>query len=176
MAFDERAWDEALARFRPLLLCVARQQLNARLWRRVDPSDIVQKTLFEAHRRREAFRGSTEAEFEAWLRVILRHLVIDEARRLKCRKNRLDREVPVPEIPDRSKSPSGRLGRYEEALRFARALEKLPELQRRAIELHHLQGRPLAETAAALQRSKAAVASLLHRAQIRLRELLKKGR
>jgi len=60
-------------------------------------------------------------------------------------------------------SPSQHAIRQEELLRMAESLASLPESQRRAIELHHLEGRPLAEIAAELGSTKAAVAGLLHR-------------
>ena len=46
---------------------------------------------------------------------------------------------------------------------MAESLAALPEGQRRAIELHHLQGLPLAEIADELGTTKSAVAGLLHR-------------
>jgi RNA polymerase sigma-70 factor (ECF subfamily) len=69
-------------------------------------------------------------------------------------------------------SPSRRAVRNEDLLRLADALEKLPSSQRDAIVLHHLQRWTLAEVAAELKRSEAAVAGLLHRGLRRLRELL----
>ena len=87
-----QSWESALERCRPILRLLARQSLNPRLWRKVDPSDMVQITLLEAHERRDQFRGSSEAELAAWLHVILGHRIIDVARRLRCEKNNVDRE------------------------------------------------------------------------------------
>lgn len=182
-ALEGEAWDRALAHFRPLLLLLARQGLNVRLWKKVDPSDIVQKTLLEAHRKRADFRGSSQRELEAWLEMILGHQLIDEVRRLKCRKNDVDLEVPIEDSEGRltarfrnSASPSGALARYEEALRLAEALGELPEEQSRAVEFYHLQGRTLSETAGLMEKSRGAVASLLHRGLVRLRGLLRSAR
>jgi RNA polymerase sigma-70 factor (ECF subfamily) len=58
-------------------------------------------------------------------------------------------------------------------LRLAGALARLPENQRRAVELHHLGGLPVAEVARVLGRSDGAVGALLVRGLKRLRELLK---
>ena len=60
----------------------------------------------------------------------------------------------------------------EELLRLAWALSELPELQHVAVELHHLGGLSLAETAKRLNRTEASVAGLVRRGLIRLRELL----
>jgi RNA polymerase sigma-70 factor (ECF subfamily) len=51
-------------------------------------------------------------------------------------------------------------------------LTELPEAQREAIMLHHLQGRKLAEVAVVLGRSEAAVAGLLFRGLRTLHGLL----
>jgi RNA polymerase sigma-70 factor (ECF subfamily) len=69
-------------------------------------------------------------------------------------------------------SPSQQAMRQEDLLRLAGALAALPEEQRRAVELHHLQGCPLAGVAEQLGRSKGAVAALLFRALQKLRHLL----
>src|SRR5437762_1352259 len=60
-------------------------------------------------------------------------------------------------------SPSGRAERNERLLRLADALARLPEDQRRSVELRHLQGLPLAEIAARMERSVDAVVGLIHR-------------
>ena len=69
-------------------------------------------------------------------------------------------------------SPSEQPVRQEQILELAAALAGLPEDQRTAVELHHLEGHSLAEVGARLQRSKEAVAGLLFRGLKRLRELL----
>jgi hypothetical protein len=53
-----------------------------------------------------------------------------------------------------------------------RHLRRLPRDQRRAIQLHHLEGRSLAEVAHTMRRSKQAVVGLLFRGLRRLRRLL----
>ena len=52
-------------------------------------------------------------------------------------------------------------------------VEVLPEDQRRAVELHHLQALPSAEVAELLGRSEASVAGLLRRGLKRLREVMR---
>lgn len=72
-------------------------------------------------------------------------------------------------------SPSQQAVRNEDLRRLAEALTQLPEAQREAIVLHHLQDRSLSETARSLGKTDAAVAGLLHRGLKRLRELMPPG-
>jgi RNA polymerase sigma-70 factor, ECF subfamily len=60
-------------------------------------------------------------------------------------------------------SPSARAERNERLLRLADALARLPGDQRRAVELRHLEGLPLAEIAARMGRSIDAAVGLIHR-------------
>ena len=101
------------------------------------------------------------------------HRIIDEIRKLRCGKNDADHELALWTQIGITNSPSRDLRRQEEALRLAAALETLPEDQRRAVELRHLDGYSLAEAATLMERSAPAFAGLLHRGLARLRELLK---
>ncbi|MBA3480185.1 MAG: hypothetical protein H0T51_00085 [Pirellulales bacterium] len=58
----------------------------------------------------------------------------------------------------------------EAALDLANALEALPDDQRLAVRMRHLEGRSLTEIAESLAKSPAAVAGLIRRGVHRLRE------
>jgi RNA polymerase sigma-70 factor (ECF subfamily) len=172
-----------LERFRAYLILLARLEIAPRLRDKVDLSGVVQQTLLEAHQGLINYPGGpkTEAEITAWLRSILSHNLADVLRKLTTRKRDVRREWSLEQALDQStsrleqwltvdqSSPSQRVMRQEEILRMAASLATLPEGQRRAIELHHLQGWPLAEIAAELSTTKAAVAGLLHRGLKNLR-------
>jgi RNA polymerase sigma-70 factor (ECF subfamily) len=70
-------------------------------------------------------------------------------------------------------SPSRLVERQEQSVRLAAALARLPDKQRQAVELRHLQGLTLAEVAAEMDTTKTAVVGLLHRGVEKLRGLLK---
>jgi RNA polymerase sigma-70 factor (ECF subfamily) len=178
------AAESPLDGYRDFLLLLARTGLNPRLRGRLDPSDVVQQTLLEAHRDIGQFRGRSTAERASWLRQMLARNLANAVRdhtrdrrdvnRERSLQASLDESSARPEsflAADQS-SPSERLDRDEQSRRLAKALAALPDGQREAVELRHLQGWPLAEIAAHLGRSPTAVAGLLHRGLAGLRTLL----
>lgn len=175
--------DGELEGYREYLHLLARLHLGARLRPKVDPSDIVQQTLLKAHEHREQFRGQTEAERGVWLRQILVTTLADVARRFGAVRRSTDRErsleAALAESSSRleawlaadQSSPSQRAERQEQLLWLAQALARLPEDQRVALELKHLQGLSVADIAARMGRGKRAVVGLIFRALRRLREI-----
>jgi RNA polymerase sigma-70 factor (ECF subfamily) len=172
---------------RSYLYLLARSHIGLRHRARLDPSDIVQQSLLDAHQKREQFRGTTNAERMAWLKQILANNLADAVRGMARAKRDVSRERPLAVAVDDSfsraegwltaaqSSPSQQAVRAEELLRMADALANLPDLQQEAIVLHHLQGLPLAEVGQQLEKTPAAVAGLLHRGLKRLRELMSEG-
>src|SRR5262249_8664590 len=150
----------------------------------LDASDVVQETLLKAHENLGQFRGQTEAELVAWLRQILANTLIQQSPTFTpgIRALPLGRPLPPPwEEPRpaldhglmaKQLAPSEQVIRQERLLRLAAALARLPEDQRRAVELHHLKGQPVADVAQEMERSNAAVGALLFRALNKLRKLL----
>jgi RNA polymerase sigma-70 factor, ECF subfamily len=174
-----------LDRFRPYLLMLARMQLDDALQAKFDQSDIVQQTLLEAHQSLADFRGRSDAEKAAWLQKILVRNVADEVRKYRRGKRdvRLEASIQVAMsessvrlerwLASESGTPSQRAMANEQVVALASALMKLPEDQRRAVELHHLQGLPSAVVAKRLERSEVAVAGLLRRGLKKLRETMR---
>lgn len=176
--------DQTIERFRAYLRLLASSQVDTWLGGRVDASDIVQQTMLDAVVRRDQFRGSTEGELVAWLRAILSNNMIDAVRHHGRAKRDVARNVSLDEtisdsfrrvdalVAGHDATPSQRASNNEQLLRLPVALEQLPEAQREAIVLHHLQGFKLKETAHRMGRSESAVGGLLHRGLKRLNELL----
>jgi RNA polymerase sigma-70 factor (ECF subfamily) len=171
--------------YRDYLCLLARLQLGPRLQAKLDASDIVQQALLQAHQGRAHFRGRTEAEWLGWLRAVLASALAAAARRFDARARELGRERSLEAELDRSSSrlecllaadqtsPSERAVRGEEVLRLALALARLPEDQRRVVELHHLKGLPVADVAEQMGRTRPAVVGLLFRGLKKLRALLR---
>lgn len=172
-----------LERFRAYLHLLARLQLDPRLRGKVDLSGIVQQTLFEALRLFQQ-QSTDEAELPVVLRRLLANNLADEVRKTYAQKRDARREQSLEEalhtssarleafLADDRSGPDERAERNEQLVRLAAALEQLPDAQRQAVELHYLQGWPLADIVVHLGRTRAAVAGLLHRGLDALRELL----
>jgi RNA polymerase sigma-70 factor, ECF subfamily len=174
-----------MSRFRPYLLMLARLNFDGMLQAKLSASDVVQQTLLEAHQSRASFRGRNDQEQAAWLRRILARNLADEVRKFRRRKRDVRLEQSIHEALSES---TARLERWlasgegtpsqcavanEQLLALADALTKLPEDQRKAVEMHHLQGCPSALIAARLGRTEVAIAGLLRRGLKKLRETIR---
>jgi RNA polymerase sigma-70 factor (ECF subfamily) len=174
-----------LEQYRDYLCLLARLQLDPRLQGKLDSSDLVQQTLLKAHQKREQFRGQSEAEFLAWLRVILANTLADAVRQFGRQHGDQERslEAALAEssshleawLSDSQASPGEQVARQEQVVRLAEALARLPEEQRLALELHHLQGHSVPAVGQLMRRSTASVAGLLRRGLKKLREQLEEG-
>ncbi|MEO8497792.1 MAG: sigma-70 family RNA polymerase sigma factor [Planctomycetota bacterium] len=170
--------------FRPYLTLLARTQMHSRPHAKFDASDIVQQTLLDAFAQREQFRGSGDAELAGWLRQILKHNLVDALRDERREKRDVRREQSLEGAIEESfgrtqdwlaavqSSPSQRAVKQEDLIRLAKVLTELPDSQRDAIVLHHLQGLKLAEVATEMGRTEASVAGLLFRGLRTLHSLL----
>src|SRR5687767_8670144 len=78
---DNEALGPLLDLYRNYLQLLARTQMGAALRKRLEPSDIVQEALLEAHRDFGRFQGSSERELLVWLRRVLVRNMLDEAKR-----------------------------------------------------------------------------------------------
>jgi RNA polymerase sigma-70 factor (ECF subfamily) len=173
---------QSVQQYRSYLRLLADLQLTPQLRRKLEASDIVQETLLRAYHNKSQFRGTSEPEQLAWLRTILTNVLIDEFKRYSADKRNVDRERSLQASIGSSasnleellaaevSSPSETASRHEQLLQLADALELLADDERTAVQMHHLQGRPLAEIAEVLNRTKPAVASLLYRSLNKLRQ------
>ncbi len=169
----------SLKRFRDHLRLLASVQINRALQHTIEPSEIVQKTLQKAWQAIDQFQGHTEGELEAWLRRILLNTIVDEVRKLPVATSasleatleasaaRLERCLAADDS-----SPSAQAIRQEELDRLAGALAELPDDQRTAVELKHLQGWSVEAISNHLGRTEASVAGLLRRGLRQLRASL----
>jgi RNA polymerase sigma-70 factor (ECF subfamily) len=184
MAETNSTSDGQFEDFRSYLTLLARVGLGKYLEPKIDPSDVVQQTLLEAHQAAAQVRAQSAAGRAAWLRQILTRNLATVARDYARDKRAIAREQSLEQVLERSasnlrgwfggeqSSPSQHVLREENAVRVTQALERLPANQREAVVLRHFEERSLSEIGAALGCSTTAVAGLIYRGLKSLRQQL----
>jgi RNA polymerase sigma-70 factor (ECF subfamily) len=162
-------------------------RMDPRLAARVDPSDLVQEALMDAHQKLADYIRRRPLPFYPWLRRLAWECVVRLHRRhLQADRRSVLREQQ-PALPDEStaeladrlggmaSSPSGQAVRQELRDRLRCALAKLGERDREVLVLRYLEQLPTADIAAVLGISPGAVRVRHTRALTRLHALLGKG-
>lgn len=180
---DSAALGRLLDQYRAYFQILASRGIGVRLGQRFNASDVVQQTMLEACRDFVQFLGNGEPELVAWLERILQRNIAQLVRdHVATQKRAIGREQSRDATGSSSpayfepaaqhSSPSQRAMRGEDAIRLARAWAELPEDQREAVRLRHLEGWSLAEIAECFERSPAATAGLIKRGMQKLRDKL----
>ena len=158
---DRVAYATLLRECTPYIRQIARRRIrNA-----ADIEDVVQDVLLTIHAVRHTYDPGRP--FAPWLATIADRRVLDAVRRLSRRAKREDVLTPDHEAAHKAEPvhyPDGLQARD-----IARALQDLPEGQRRAVELVNVQGLELAEAARVSGQSVGALKVAVHRALKALR-------
>ena len=127
--------------------------------------DLVQQAFLELVR--EVRAGRMTSVDVGWVVITVRHRFLDSIRRAGREERRL-RLVAVDEFPSTTTTnPSSG--------RAIALLARLPDAQRAAVVLHHVEGLTVREVAESLDRSVHATESLLARGREQLRRLLEEA-
>lgn len=121
-----------------------------------EAQDLVQEAYARAWQRWRKVSGYEDPE--AWLRLVVNRLSTDRWRRIGVRRARAAAEAPLPPV----NPPS------EDVVLLVRAMRELPDTQRRALALHYLLDRSVAEIAAETGTSLGTVKSWLSRGRAAL--------
>lgn len=183
---DPTAAEELLRSERPRLRKMVAVRLDQRLAARVDPSDIVQEALAEAHQKLPEYLRTPPLPLYPWLRQIaweqlIRHfrMHLGAERRSVAREQPLEGVLPdassdllAASLVDQLPRPDSQAARREEVARLRAALERLSDEHREVLVLRFLEELSLEETAAVLQTTEAAIRGRQFRAIQRLKEML----
>jgi RNA polymerase sigma-70 factor (ECF subfamily) len=176
-----------LMQYEHWLRLLARQEMNRRLAKKFDPSDIVQQTMIQAWQSWDQMRAKDEAQRLAWLRQILAHQLANEARLFHgTHKRDIQRESSLADelarsaarldelLPGRDPSPSSAAISGERRALLSKVLDELPADYREVILLRNLEELTHAEVAARMGRTEAAVRMLWLRALASLNDALQR--
>lgn len=167
--------DDLLTRHQPALELFARLQMPGWLRPKLDPVDLVQRTLLDGHRDRERLTAMPDAERIAYLRRILCNRLIDAIRKF-AREAGMDEHQSSARLESwlaaDDSTPSERMARAERWQRMAAALADLPATQRTAVELKYLHDMTVREIADRMGVTESAVGGLIRRGVRVLRERL----
>jgi RNA polymerase sigma-70 factor (ECF subfamily) len=162
-------------------------RLDPRLAARADPSDIVQETLLEAHKKLPGYLEARPIPFYPWLRQIALEQIIRHTRsHLKARaRSVLREEQPEPYLSDasaellagrllsRDSGPGRRLERRETQEKVKAALASLSDDYREVLVLRFLEELSLEEVVAVLGTTEGTVRGRQLRALQRIQAYLK---
>jgi RNA polymerase sigma-70 factor (ECF subfamily) len=177
-----------LESYRNYLRILARTQVDGALRVRVDPSDIAQETLWEAHRAFGRFEGTTERELLTWLRRLLVRNILDAAKRHRAGRRNVGRQQSLEALLEQSaaraeaalaagaSSPSAEVRRREQSVILADALAVLPEDHREVLILRNLEHLPFEVVGRRMGRSAGAVRMLWARALEKMAQLMEPNR
>src|SRR5262245_21649141 len=102
-AGDDIARQELLARYRGKLRQMIAVRLDRRLTARLDPSDVVQEVLVEAHRKMDDWLQRRPLPLYPWLRQIAWQKLVKLHEHHHANKRRVTREeCGISELPDQS--------------------------------------------------------------------------
>ncbi len=184
---DQESKDRLFELCRNYVSIIARAQIGTWLQAKVDPSDLVQQTLLDAHRGIHNFRGASEGEWLAWLRQILNNNTTDYIRKYRgTEKRQINREVSIEQTTSGGSvrriqpqadcdTPSQIVLQREQEVNMANAISKLSNDYQQVIILRNLQRLSFNEVAENMDRTRPAVQMLWMRAIEQLKGLMDVG-
>ncbi len=156
---DRSAFDTLTHRHRDRLATAVRSRIGSRVRARVEADDIVQEAFLRAYKAIGKFTWQGEDCFFRWLTRISEHLIWNAAQKQPRLELMLDGQLKGAAPP-----PEQSLRRRERFDRLEIALAALNTEQREAVWLSRIEGLRIAQVAARMNRSSAAVKMLLSRA------------
>lgn len=178
---DVAAVETLVARHLPGLEAYVRRRAGRLVTARESASDLVQSACREVFAHLDRFRYDGEEGFRRWLYATALRKMRDRQRRYGARKREVGREVRLQRPEDSRSSglrydeliescagPSTVAARSEQVARVNGALRRLPERDRRVIEMAYAESLSRAEMARRLGVTESHLRVLLSRALVRL--------
>lgn len=181
---DDEAYRELFERFRAHLKQYVSLRMDPQLRRRVDPSDIIQETQIQAHRRLVDFLERRPMPLRVWLRKMAHEQMLNcHKKHVRRQRRSVRREVATPDnssmllayrLVDGGLSPSRQLIKKEQRLDVATAINQLSESDREVLLMRFTEGLSYAEIGFSLEINETTARKRSARALQRLREKIRK--
>jgi RNA polymerase sigma-70 factor (ECF subfamily) len=168
---DDAAYLQLLRAITPRIRQLVRRQRG--FAGEAEVEDLVQDILLSVHTARATY--SPSRPFAPWLLAVVRNRLADGARRY-ARIARREMQVDELDVTFFELEPNQQIAEEAEAGALRDAVQRLPKVQRRAIELLKLEELSLKEAAAVSGISVGALKVATHRAMASLRLALRKRR
>ena len=177
---NSAAQDKLFQQLRPYLMMIANTQLDQQLHAKLGPSDIVQQSMLRAFQELPQYRGTTDAEFKAWLRQILINETRLARRGFAANKRDLRREQRLDAIASSDESqdpfdgaltPASRTLADEQSAAVQRLIGLLPESYQTVIRLRNWEEFTFEEIATRMGMSVSGVAKIWYRALVEIQLL-----
>ena len=183
---SESAIQQLFQRYRERLKLMVAARLDPRVAKRVDPSDVVQDVLLDAHRRLADYVAKRPIPFYPWLRQLAWDRLIEQHRRhIRAKRRTVQREdtrdVPLSDesatrlasrLVKSGHGASDNAIRNEMRVRVREALLQLSSAQREVLLMRHVEQMSTSEIAAAVGIAEGTVKSRVFRALEELRQIL----
>jgi RNA polymerase sigma-70 factor (ECF subfamily) len=186
-AGDRRALAELFQRHRDRLRRMVELRMDARLYGRIDASDVLQDGFLDVAKRMESYLSDPRLPLFLWLRLVVSdRLAMVHRHHLGTRMRDAGQEVslyrdPLPQASSaalasmllgRITSPSNAAIRAEQVLQVQEAINSLDPLDREVVALRHFEQLSRAETAVVLGITEEAGAKRYIRALKKLKAIL----
>ena len=180
---DDAVREQLLQLFQSYLQWMATEHLDPATRQKVAPSDVVQQTFTLVVENFDNFRGTSQAEFRAWIKQILLRELANARRKYRTAKRDLKRERRMDGTGtqlgirpvDRNPTPATNALAAERIRVFHDALSRLPDEYATVIRLRSLDRKSFGEIAESLGRTYDAVTKLWYRAIMKFEEELQKS-
>ncbi len=181
---DADALQRLIVSYHPQLRRAVEYEHGAVMRRYIDPDDVLQLAYASAFKTFSSCRFDSPTSFYRWLELIALHQLKDVQRAMRSQKRDIGREVagavgPTSSYPDLAHrlaaadaTPSRLAVRAEGIAELLSSLARLTDDQRAVVRLRFLEGRSVAETAARMGKTEAAIHALCHRGLKALRDLM----
>ncbi len=138
-----------------------------------DAEDLAQEVFIEIYRKMEQFEN--RSSLSTWIYRIAVNKSLEHLRKQKALKRNVDYASLDMEMKDSNMfyHPGVTLENKEKSAILFRAIDQLPSSQKVAFTLHKVEGLSHEEIGKILEKSKSSTESLIHRAKMNLREILK---